>query len=869
MFPLHSWTVCAESGRRSSRSCRSTAACLLTLLFLAVHLSTAARCQEVGPLEQYLVRLGLSDLHSHFLEQRLAGETNDGRQEVLARRLADVYAAQLVTAAGDPDKFAGIMQRIEALVERVPQSKTTLLEVMLLQADYYRAEALINKWLASQRDDRSRAAAQEILERIAPLLDDHQADLSRDVEQRLNEMEDLEVGEALDRAAQSLAPIQAVAGRAIYFAATSNYYLDLLAPTPERKGYQIAQRLYRKLLGIEGKYSDYNAGVLGLQSIWRARALVGLALTEAGLGNQEASAQCFSWLGEKSVTAAIRNQVPYWRLRAYASSGQFADLLQFARGQIATISLGSAGDAGSFCVGLVRAGFGSASSSAELRAIGMLGLSGLVKLRQSRAAGHLMDEYQIEIDKDSAGFYLRWLQGQQLFNRAEVSKSQGDYELAAAALEQALGAPDSAGDLNAAARCRTQLAWCHYRLTDLEQAARLFEQAASGLKATNDRGAAKSAWNAFLSYQKLAKSESRFVSSAIDVLNRIQRDYPHTKYAKDAGYYAGKLQAESLSPEELLQQLATIAPDSDSYLAARYDICRTWFQRWGEATGPARREAVVSLARSVDTYLQAATRAEESSRKVSVCLLVVQAAVHASSLDLPLARKYLTKARPFAESLHRGDRWAAEFHYRAMQLAQRANDDAEMKRHASWIVANAPGSSYQLNALISAVRLAEAELKTVGPAEKPAQMQVVFDYWQRLAELLGSTTAKISASKNARVANSKLAHYGMLLGDHRVAAQALEKLLASDPKNKSYLRRAGEAQYQLGDYAGSLQQWQTLLSGLEKGSDDWYQAKYFQLACLRQLDDSRFRRASRQFRLLYPDLGSTKWQTRFADMLPK
>ncbi len=286
--------------------------------------------------EQYLMRLGLTELHALHLEQQLDVATSDTAREATARKLADVYATRLVQAAEDSAQFTQTMRKIERLLERVPRAKTPALEVMLLQAEYYRAEKQITRWLGDPSDGDARRQAIRILSRITPLLDRHQKELSSRLSVLIDQLETLEAGEDLEKASASLAVVEPVAARALYFAATSNYYLALLSSPKEPVRFATARDMFKKLIGIEGSYNDYDAESLGLTSLWRSRALIGLALAEAAAGNQAASERCFSWLQDGDVLESIRDTVPYWQMQALANSDQFGRLLQFAREQVAS-----------------------------------------------------------------------------------------------------------------------------------------------------------------------------------------------------------------------------------------------------------------------------------------------------------------------------------------------------------------------------------------------------------------------------------------------------------------------------------------------------------------------------------------------------
>jgi tetratricopeptide (TPR) repeat protein len=248
-------------------------------------------------------------------------------------------------------------------------------------------------------------------------------------------------------------------------------------------------------------------------------------------------------------------------------------------------------------------------------------------------------------------------------------------------------------------------------------------------------------------------------------------------------------------------------------------------------------------------------------------MLAVQAAEQSDPADVAMAKQYLAKARPLVQAIPPGSSVAAEFHYRAMQVAEREGVDGERDAHAEWIVDHAPGTPYELNALIQVVRANESMLETIPLDERETKLDVIYRQSRRLAELLGTSGEKIASSKNARVAHGKWAQYAAALGKHDEAADVLERLLEADARNKQYLQRAGMARFNAGEYAASLEHWQTLLAGLPKDSDDWYEAKFYQLSCLQRIDELQFEQASRQFRLLYPEFGPTAWRRKFADLL--
>jgi tetratricopeptide (TPR) repeat protein len=130
--------------------------------------------------------------------------------------------------------------------------------------------------------------------------------------------------------------------------------------------------------------------------------------------------------------------------------------------------------------------------------------------------------------------------------------------------------------------------------------------------------------------------------------------------------------------------------------------------------------------------------------------------------------------------------------------------------------------------------------------------------------LVGEDADTIASSRNALAANSRLASYLEQEGQWPEAAERLERLVAALPSDRAYLRRAGLAWHHAAKYAQALPHWRKLLSGLPAGSDDWFEAKYYQLACLQQVEPEDARQSWQQFKLLYPDVKSAAWKDKFA-----
>jgi tetratricopeptide (TPR) repeat protein len=838
--------------------------------FLALAAGPARGANEEA-LERLLARLGLVDLQIVHLEKSLENTTLPAPQrDRLAQRLADLYAEQLMESAGDQARYEALLGRVQSLLTNFPQANTAALQVMLLQADYTRAEGQIAEWIADRSNQKALTDARGDLERIAPQLDDRQQQLASQVDAlaaELDRMDDTDPN--LTAKENEVRRMQAVLARATYFAGWANYYLGLTRDGGGATQFRRSAETFRKLLDVdEGNYASHSAQDLGLDVIWRARGAIGLGLAEAALGNVEGSQAMFQLLEQSAAPPEIQDQAPYWRVQGLLNAGRVDEARQFAEKKIAEFTGGPTQGKVSLCVALVRGGFSdpSTASDPQARELGMLGVTGLAKLGQYDSAQQLLEKYNVPLE-GQGGFFLQWMQGRRLFAKAQDTKQMEDYLAASKVLEQALSQPDAGSQPAAAGHCRYELGWCHYRAGDFETAARHFEQAITPLKTAGVEEGANAAWMAFVSYKQLAEHQPRFLTAAIDVLQTLKREFPHHEHARNADYYVARLKRSGGSPEESIRNLQKIKTSDPNYLTSRFDLCVLLQQQLSEAASPtAKTAAVESLRQAAEEYLRTSGARGDKERQLRVTLMVVAAALGADPVNESLAEDFLARAEGLAQAVPDSSSAKAEFHYRQMQLARRKNDSAAGLAHAQWLVEHAAGSAYDLAALIEVSRDVQRRLEAASEADRAKLHEEAYAIYTRLVARLGDSPETAQSQKNARVALARLADHAFATGRYEEAARRLATLLSIDPKNEDYLRQAGLANFQAGRLTEALENWRTLTLGLPRGSEAWLEAKYYQIASLEKTDREEARKTLQQLQLLYPNTNSTTWGPKFAEL---
>lgn len=853
--------------------------CVVPMMLLAVAGLVAGSCfptlraDDEETLERYLDRLGLEDLRLQHLESMLDRQSEEGRRQQLARQLADLYAERMINAADDKAVFEDISGRIARLLERFPAARTVALEVARLQGDYRRAESLFLRWMDDRSADDLKRESLSILERITGLLARHQSDLYAELktlQDRLDKLDPQKPSPALEA---ELSRVSMIAARATYFLGWSNYYRGVLEGNSGGKtqAFHDSRIAFRKLLDLENEvaYRDIKAEFLGLESLWRSRALIGLALDESALGHPEDADLLFQLLESPISLPAIRDLIPYWRLAASIHGQRLAiEATQFVQLADAMAGEPSPGKV-AFLNALVRAALSSraVNDGASMSRLAEAGIRGLLRLRQDAVLRQIMERYDLPLRED-AGFAISFALGQRRFERAEKSGKSEDYRLALQALQQARSSGQATVGPSELAACHQLLGWCHYRMGDAVNGAGQFHQAAILLRESDRAAGADSAWMAFVCWQTKHKKDGSALSQTIEALEWLRREFPDSGPAKKAEFQLTRLQAGSRSAEDRARKLQAITADNPDYLASRFELCAALVTKWRDT--PDRNQAaelgagVLKVARQ---YFDASTANDRRvTSDIRVALFALEVLAAKPGMDEQELAYFESRASSLASKLPMDARELVEFHYRQFQFARYRSDAVTASREATWLSQHGRGSTFELPALVVVAQDADEAYKKAAPDERREYARKAADAYQRLLELSGDTPEMIRSKTNARVAVSRLAQLRQESGDYPAAIGSLEKLLRAYPNDKSYLRRIAIAEFQAEHWAASLERWRRLVAGLEKGQAEWMEAKYYQIECLVRSDPEAAQVVFDQFKLLYPSLGEPPWRQRFEEV---
>ncbi len=825
-------------------------------------------------LEQYLSRLGLTELRLTYLERLLAQESASAKRGQLATRLADAYAEELAASADEPERFARFKAGAEKLLAEYPEARSPAVQAALLQAEYQRGEALVIRWMENPADRKPLAAAAAILGQVQPKLSALHAELTKAEERAAEAIERMTNESARQAAEARLTRQRTVAVQADYFAGWSAYYLGVAqvqaanaergTRNAEQKEFATAKEHFSRVLDVtdEKDYASIEAETLGLDSIWRARTAIGLGLVEIAQRHAAAAGNVFRWLAKGNAPPVIRDQAAYWQLQGMLNVGLYDEALKFVAKEIERLASSPSAGKSSLCIAAIH---GGVARTAEGEQLVELGLRGLARMRQFETADKLIDKYKLE-ERLRNRFCVVWLRGRREYLAAEKGKSAAGFEAARTTLTAALALSEAKSEANGAAQARYYLAWARFRLDEIDAAGRLFNEAALGLAFAAPEVAAQAAWMHCTCLVQLASKDKRQVSSAIGALEAYRRDYPASEEAQQVELLVARLRQNQLPPHEAISELSAIKPGDVNYASAQYEICQLHYQLWSKVKGDAgkAKPLAAEVLKSVDVFLAASEKDREGSRRLKASLLAVDVLLSAATPAWERIGALLTSVAA-AEQQEAKSAAAVEYQYRRMQLAEHRGDGVSVQRAAEQIVRQGTGTAYELPALAAAARAADEAFQAASAADRKKKAEEAAKLYARIVELLGDSPAAL-ANKNSLAAASKLAEYDEELENWEAAAGRLKKLVDLQPKDRRLLRRAGVACFQAGQFAAALDYWRTLAAGLNAGSEEWFEAKYFHLACLEKTDRAAAQNVLKQFRVLYPEVKSAAWRDKFAEL---
>ncbi|GIW95056.1 MAG: hypothetical protein KatS3mg110_3097 [Pirellulaceae bacterium] len=813
---------------------------------------TAESSSNDALLEAYLKRLGVTRLEIAYWEERLES-AGASRKVTIARRLADLYVGRLIESAVSDDDYQQWMKRLERLLDEIPEARTPAVELVLLEAEYRRTEAIIGQWLSQPAQEAARTEAQKILPLLVGRLQEKRQELERLADEAVRRWEAADSDPQTER---QMIEAQTLAARATYYTAWASLYAALLQEPINRPLLEQATSLFTKLLGLENEkdLAGLDPTLLGLESPWRARAACGWMMCRAALGDRQSAERAWQWIRQAAV-GAVREQADYWFTQALVWAGWWKELASWAEERLIAPSADTLQGKTAFFVGLVHAAhFPKSPPPADIqKRLVAVGVKGLIHLRQWPALKHLAALYDLELPMD-AGFPVAWWQAQQRRAEADKTARAEDYRAAADAYRRALALAGRDDDPRAVAQCRHELAWCLYRAEDYTEAAKVYLEAAEALRRAGDDQAVHAAWMAAVSIEK-GFPDPRAGEQLQQVAAWLRREYPQHELTQRVEFLVEKQYTQQLPLEEQIQRLERMAATDPNYPIACWEAAGLRYRQWQQAPAEQKRELGRAFVARLQSVLPSIEGRLSSEQRFGLYMMLVKVA--AQSDQQQAAQDALARLERFW-SQWSGDQ-RAELRYQQLQLARASKNQAEVAKLGRWFLEQGRASRFEAAALSVAAN-------ALDPAATEEHKRLLYDIYGRLVELWGNDPARWTTDRNAHAAAARRAALAWELGFEDEAGRWYDALLEAYPRERAYLRAAGLLAFQKKQWERSLQCWRTLLAGTPVGSDAWYEAKYYQLRCLLEIDRTAARQVWQEFNIVAPTGGTAAWQEKFRQL---
>ena len=853
-------------------------------------LATEAQ-ESTAALETYLLDHSLEDLLAEHLVEQLDGATGAQREQI-AQKLGKLYVSLLDSAEDEADRKYW-SDRAANLLRLVPESDSAELRINLSKAAYIRAETIAERARIRMASESEIAQAERILRDASVTFLSIAQDANRDVQtlerkmsQRLEEDEEVETTERLASARQNRS-------LGFYYAGWSEYYLAMLTEDKSRAGK--ALRHFGWLLsardGEEASYDRLQSGLLQYEHV--ARASIGASLCCQELGR---SIEAVAWLDaiERStdVPQSIRDQVFDRRIWVYAKGEMWADLeLQVRRARSAGSSLSpiSARLLVVACMDALVGPQGQSRNRELIRRLSDAGLQDLVSRGEVTHVLELVREFGTEPLGDT-GFIVLYVKGLLALDRAnEARVASGDngtgpttdstiaayYREAANLLLASVDEDDASQHVNERVRAITSAGTSFYLSGDPLFASEILERAVS--EARSPEQAENALWLAVVA---LEDAVERGDESLIPRRDQAAQLYLTTYAGNDrSARLLMRPGTSNLVPDsEAIEILLGIPTSSPNYLAARRQATQLLYRMYRASSGTQRTFAGEQFSDTATLLLrleQIEIRSGDVDRAEIAAASIVLRSRQIAEAALGISPPDVERATLALDTLDRAASFATvdisalepELAYRRLQIASAENAQASID-HWYKVLEDKDGGF-----LASAQRLLYREAVSHwldSPTNINAAESVVF-YGEHVMRQLEASdnTSRVYLGVLETTAQAASALWEINKDPEMLesAISTYETLIESSGATGEVLRQQARLLERAGRDSDALDVWRRLVSGLDSGTDAWYEARFESIRLLVDKDREAAKITMRQHMTLYPKLGPEPWDDQFRQLI--
>ncbi|MFA6046542.1 MAG: hypothetical protein WC718_16275 [Phycisphaerales bacterium] len=851
----------------------------------------AATGDEV--VEAYLADRGLLEVLGAHLRAKLSVGPRD-EQLKNAELLGKLYVKMLSTASTTESR-----QRLEALsrdlLSKVPESNSFDLRLDLAKATYLQVEEVVEKDRLRLATDADKAEASRVLRQVGPIFEEIGNKIGRRVDQ-LEKKESVAKENDLEGIRAELADGRRLKSLAKYYSGWAGYYTAVLTKQP-KLAFRALEDFGAILNAVPGKPASIERtpkSLLRYEHV--ARAALACGLCNALLGND---VEAMRWLdvveqGE-GVPQSVQDQIFSRRVIVAATTQRWADVELAVRhrrtpsdgGPDVPLSLADARLVAVLALEALQDPAVRPGLKAEAEKIAQVALGDLVVKGE---VGHVLDLVKQfgTAPIGSEGFIVTYVRALQSYDRArELHKAnlKGDatiddpattaevvneYRQAGDLLGSAASSSDAGRFPQEKIKAMIRQGLAQFYAGDLVAAAETFQKAADGAPADLRRDAL---WYGVVALDKAVDTGKPSAVQARDAVATLYlKEFPSTENA--AKLLLRQTRTEALSDAAAMDILLKVPVESPLYAASRRQACRLLYQAYKRAPDSQRDFAALRFADLAEPLMKADhTRAlgeRDAAGKEAADSVVLRARQLADAL-LGMNSPDVARAEAAMDALDTAAAFQGvdvrpigdELIFRRLQIALAKGDSLGAEK----LIGELRATNGQFSSIADRVLYRRSlRLWKQAPSDV-AQARDVVRHGQRV--LAESERKAVSDAATVSVRDSVAEAAAFLAVEHhdglmRDLAISLDKAqLEAGYRTAASLHRLAILMEDQGDTAASLAAWQELVTGLEAGSEPWFEARYNAIRLLGKTDPTAALDAIAQHKVLYPQVGPGQWKERF------
>lgn len=852
---------------------------------------TGATSDEV--VEAYLADRGLLDVLAARLRAKLSVGARD-EQLKNAELLGKLYVKMLGAASTTQAR-----QRLESLsrdlLSKVPESNSFDLRLDLAKATYLQVEEVVEKDRLRLATDADKVEAARVLRQVGPIFEEIGNRIGRRVDQ-MEKKESVAKESELEGIRAELADGRRLRSLAKYYSGWAGYYTAVLTRQP-RLAFHALEDFGVLLNAVPGKPASIERtpkSLLRYEHV--ARAALACGLCNALLGND---VEAMRWLdvveqGE-GVPQTVQDQLFSRRVIVAATTQRWAEVELAVRhrrtpdggGPDMPLSLADARLVAVLALESLQDPAVRPGLKAEAEKIAQVALGDLVVKGE---VGHVLDLVKQfgTAPIGSEGFIVTYVRALQAYDRArELHKSNlsedatlddpatmpevvNGYRQAGDLLGSAAGSSDAVRFPQERIKAMIRRGLAQFYAGDLIASAETFQKAGDGAPPELRRDAL---WYGVVALDKAVDTGKPSAVPARDAVAMLYlKEFPGTENA--AKLLLRQTRTESLTDGAAMDILLKVPTESPLYAASRRQACRLLYQALKRTPEAQRDFAALRFADLAESLMKADhTRAlgeRDAAGKEAADSVVLRARQLADAL-LGMSSPDVTRAEAAMEAIDTAAAFQGvdirpirdELLFRRLQIALSKGDSLG----ADKIIGELRAGNGQFSSIADRVLYRRSlRLWKVAPGDA-AQARDVVRHGQRVLSeserngVADTTTVSVRDSVAEAAAFLAANHHDDLMRDLAISLDKAQ--LEAGYRTAASLHRLAILMEDQGDTAASLAAWQELVTGLEAGTEPWFEARFNAIRLLGKADPAGALEAISQHKVLYPQVGPGEWKERF------